>query len=195
MLCEICGEAAMPNVFLVTTRWNEVEKALGAAREWELREHFWGGMLSKGSRMVRFWGDRDSAIGICSQLLGKKEVTLKLQNELVGQQLRLNQTAAGSIVYSEMVGLKEEYTASLKEMKMVDEDISKSHRQHIMEKRHWTMSSLKDVSKDEQRLEKAIGPEVEKSLRETKSKWRFMPGVVKLLCIVVELGIVVTEVT
>jgi hypothetical protein len=64
-------------------------------RDSELREEYWGSMRRRGSTATRFDGTRESARGIVEQLLGKKAVVLKVQEELVDREMSLNQTAAG----------------------------------------------------------------------------------------------------
>lgn len=94
----ICGEEAMSNVLLVTSRWDDVDPATGADRERQLREQFWAYMLGRGSVMTRFYGDRNNAVTVASQLLVKDSVVLALQREMVDERRQLSDTAAGAYV-------------------------------------------------------------------------------------------------
>ncbi|KJZ69822.1 hypothetical protein HIM_10775 [Hirsutella minnesotensis 3608] len=94
----ICGEETFHNVLLTTSRWGSVSEEVGADREHELRKSFWAYMLDRGSNMMRFHGDRESAISVVGQLLIKDSVVLSLQKELIDQGKDLNDTVAGSLV-------------------------------------------------------------------------------------------------
>lgn len=61
---KMCGETALSNVSLITSRWGEIDQTLGADRERELKAKIWAYMLGKGSNVSRFHGDRASAIGL-----------------------------------------------------------------------------------------------------------------------------------
>ncbi|OJD35963.1 uncharacterized protein BKCO1_14000150 [Diplodia corticola] len=103
---KICGEEALKNVLLVTSRWSEVAPVTGAARERELRDKFWAYMLDKGSNMSRFHGDGDSAISLISQLLEKDSVVLDIQRELVDRRMRLHETCAGAYLQGNAEAVK-----------------------------------------------------------------------------------------
>ncbi|KAH8672886.1 P-loop containing nucleoside triphosphate hydrolase protein [Tricladium varicosporioides] len=93
---KLVGEDALCNVVLATTMWGKVtDLAEANARDSELREEYWSDMKSRGATTTRFDGTTASAEGIASQLLGKKPVVLKVQEQLVDQGMPLNQTAAG----------------------------------------------------------------------------------------------------
>ncbi|CAG8974728.1 hypothetical protein HYALB_00000338 [Hymenoscyphus albidus] len=95
---EICGERALKNVILASTRWDKVEEHEGAAREPQLREKFWSYMLDHGSKMTRYHGDRESAHAMISQLLGSGNVILDTQRQLVDEGKTLDETSAGAFV-------------------------------------------------------------------------------------------------
>ena len=95
----LVGEHALKNVVLVTTIWGEVKNFAAAEdREQELRGDFWSAMLDKGSRTTRFEGDKASAEGLVAQLLGKRDVVLQLQYELVDKRVQLKNTTAGAFL-------------------------------------------------------------------------------------------------
>lgn len=99
---ELCGETALGNVILASTRWDLVKESEGAHREQQLRSDFWSNMISKGSYMTRFQGDRDSAIALVSQLLGSNNVVLDIQRQIVDEGKTLAQTGAGAVVNGEI---------------------------------------------------------------------------------------------
>jgi hypothetical protein len=126
---EICGEIALKNVVLATTRWKGVKERDGVQRELNLCEHFWKDMLDKGSRMVRYHGDGDSAKGIIAGLIGKNTLVLDLQRELIEHRKPLNQTKAGKLVSEDNTGLREAYERNLAELEIrrrVSQDLERS---------------------------------------------------------------------
>lgn len=104
----LCGKDALKNVLLVTSRWQDVDEKTGVDRERELREKFWSFMLRSGSNMSRFHGDRDSAIGLVSQLLAKESIVLEIQREISSGRT-LDQTAAGVYVGDDIEKLKAQH--------------------------------------------------------------------------------------
>jgi len=93
----ICGEILLKNVILATTLWQlqHVDEKNGAVQERELRG-FWGQMLDRGSAMARYYGDRDSGVGIVSQILGNQDIPFETEEELVlrGKSLEKKATLA-----------------------------------------------------------------------------------------------------
>ena len=113
---KICGKIALKNVLLVSTRWNEVDESLGACREQQLRDNFWAYMLCNGSTMARFYGTKESAIGIASQLMSKQSIVLELQRELVEEGKTLERTVAGAFVHEDISEMKTQYEQELREL-------------------------------------------------------------------------------
>lgn len=124
----ICGEEALKNVLLVTSRWNEVDEATGADRERELRERIWAYMLGHGSCMSRFHGDRSSAVTLASQLLIKDPVVLRLQHEMIDEGKNLNDTTAGSFVDAGLEKLREEYLGKIEALENLKRELKESDR-------------------------------------------------------------------
>lgn len=96
MFRKICGEDCFKNVLLGTTCWDLVDPDIGAAREQELADNpeFWGDMVSRGSKILRVHPDRASNMEILRQMMGKASITLKVQEELVHQGRKIQQTGA-----------------------------------------------------------------------------------------------------
>ncbi|KAL2671381.1 hypothetical protein Neosp_013967 [[Neocosmospora] mangrovei] len=124
----ICGEEALKNVLLVTSRWNNIDEALGASRERQLRESFWAYMLGRGSCMSRFHGDHPSAVGLASQLLIKDPVVLQLQHEMIDEGKDLNKTSAGSFVDDGLEKLREEHLREIESLENLKRELKDSDR-------------------------------------------------------------------
>jgi septin family protein len=99
---KLVGKEAFPHVRLVTTMWGNLDsegKNVAFKREKELEDGFWNEMMQEGSHMTRFEGNKASAEGIISQLVGDANpVILQIQHELIDNELKLAATAAGSVL-------------------------------------------------------------------------------------------------
>ncbi|KAF9874991.1 hypothetical protein CkaCkLH20_07685 [Colletotrichum karsti] len=129
----ICGDEALKNVLLITSRWDKVDEATGADRERQLREDFWAYMLGHGSCMSRFHGDRTSAISLASQLLVKETVVLRLQHEIINEGKTLNMTAAGAFVDN---SLENAHKDSLKQRESLQKHREELQQSNLM-RRKW----------------------------------------------------------
>lgn len=126
ILRQMCGDQALRNVMLITSRWDQVMPSQGADRERNLREDFWKEMLRKGSRMNRFQGTHDSAAALVSQLLEINDsCVLDIQRELTDEGKTLDETSAGSCLYQDINERKSQFQKDITdlehEMSTVDE--------------------------------------------------------------------------
>ncbi|KAJ5081980.1 hypothetical protein N7532_011023 [Penicillium argentinense] len=118
MFRQLCGEEPLKNVILATSFWGKVEEKTGTDREAELRDRpeFWGQMLKRGSRMMRYTG-RASALKIVSHFLDMSPVPLEIQRELVEEAKPLIETAAGKSVNEELIRLEKWHKEELKKLR------------------------------------------------------------------------------
>ena len=181
---KICGRIALKNVLLVTTRWNEVDETLGASREQQLRDNFWAYMLGNGSTMARFYGNRESAVGISSQLMSRQNIVLEIQKELVEQGKTLKQTVAGAFVNDDVTEMKAQYEQELKEIEKLRQTLQESDR--AMKRKvqsDWAREQqrLQTAQEDEERLRRNIAAEVREEIEQKKKKkkskgvWKLIP--------------------
>jgi hypothetical protein len=109
----LCGQEAMPNVIIVTTKWGEVDIEQGVRWEKELKADFWKDMIATGCGTTHFKDTYDSVWSIISRLGDRHwPPQVLLQHKIVDSELQLPNTQAG-ITLSEEV---EELTQSQKEM-------------------------------------------------------------------------------
>lgn len=133
MLKAVCGESSFPNVVLITTMWNLLEQSegsldSGAQRESELRsnDNFWGAMEKGGSRIIRHFGDWQSAFSIVSFLFDKKSrVVLDIQRQMVDEEKGLNETTAGQFVQKELLEARQRYERDIAEYQQSIDDALK----------------------------------------------------------------------
>lgn len=165
---KICGDQALKNVLLVTSRWSQVNQTDGSKRESQLREKFWAYMLAKGSNMSRFHGDRDSAIALVSQLLCKDNVVLELQTELSDEGKDLDMTVAGSFVRDNLGTLVVRYNEELAALEEAKQGFAQGdgamERQYQID---WedTLTRLKRAIDHQASLRRAIGVEVREEVK------------------------------
>ena len=190
---KICGKVALKNVLLVSTRWNEVDEALGASREQQLRDNFWAYMLSSGSTMARFYGNRESAVGIASQLMSRQSIVLELQKELIEQGKPLNQTVAGAYVNDDISEMKAQHEQELRELEKLRQTLQESDRAMKRQVQNdWAREQqrLQTAHEDEDRLRRNVAAEVreeiEKKTKQKKSSgaWKFLPLLPTLMGII-----------
>jgi hypothetical protein len=98
MFRKLCGPNCYPNIILATSFWSLVKPDIGLKRETELKEKedFWGGMIQRGSQMIRLPDDRQRCIELLLKVSKKDKVVLQIQSELVDQKLDLSKTQAGA---------------------------------------------------------------------------------------------------
>ncbi|KAH7924807.1 kinase-like protein [Leucogyrophana mollusca] len=98
MFEELCGVNALQNVILTTTMWDEVPAEVGAQRENQLRNEFWGPMISHGCRTARFESTWESAWDIVGKFVTVTRKPVQLQVQLVDKGLKLPQTSAYGVL-------------------------------------------------------------------------------------------------
>ncbi|KAF2870469.1 P-loop containing nucleoside triphosphate hydrolase protein [Massariosphaeria phaeospora] len=198
---KICGNQALSNVLLVTSRWKEVDPGLGAERERQLKEKFWAYMLGRGSNMSRFHGDRPSAVSLISQLTCKDTIVLDLQRELVDDGKRLDETAAGAYVSDNLDSLRRQYQDELASLERLKQDLLENDRAMKRQiQRDWEseQARLRKVDDEQVSLERPVGTEVVREIKEKKSMLSkalpFVPTVVSILAMFVGVPPGVTEI-
>lgn len=97
---KLCGDDAIKNVILGTTKWSNVQKDVGHRREGALAHEHWKYMLDKGAEMARVANTRDSALTIVDLILQREKTNaILIQHELVDLEQLLPETSAGRILY------------------------------------------------------------------------------------------------
>ena len=190
---KICGDKALSNVLLATSRWSEVDQDTGSGRERQLKDRFWAYMLAKGSKMSRFHGDRDSAIALVSQLLCEETIVLDLQRELVDQGKKLDETIAGTYVNDNLEKLKEQYKAELEAVERLKEELQANDRRmkrKIQQDWEEEQARLKHIEQQQVSLKRPVGVEVGQTIDSARRKngglskvLPFVPAAVQLLAL------------
>jgi hypothetical protein len=115
----LCGDIALKNIVLTTSEWNwiirEEEDVDFAEQEQELISNVWSRMITGGSRVRRYWCDRNTAEQILREVVQHTPVALGIQHELVDEHKRLVDTVAGSYVHENLKQLQQGYQEALNE--------------------------------------------------------------------------------
>ncbi|KAF8130136.1 P-loop containing nucleoside triphosphate hydrolase protein [Boletus edulis] len=101
----LCGDTSLCRTRLVTTMWDQAKNQdVAAQRETQLASKFWQGLIAGGAFARRFHNSSSSALGIVDDLLwmGNDSHPLLLQEELVKQRKRLNETEAAKFIYKQL---------------------------------------------------------------------------------------------
>jgi len=152
MFQEICGDEALKNVVLVTTRWDaippdQLRDALG--REQELINKWWAPMLKRGSHIKQFRGAPAAAKAMVLGLVRDcEDVVLDVQRELVDYRKPIGETKAGASFG-----------------KQLENDINTYKRRHalieaqladIYLRKNKQSANLKPLKRQKQMVEKAL---------------------------------------
>ncbi len=131
MFRQLCGDNPLKNVVLATTGWGTAKSAgtLGRAKENEKQletdPDFWEPLIKRGSTTARFEDSQESALEIIMSLVDRPPVTLQIQRELVIEEKKLIDTAAGTTVNEEIKKLESKYKAEISKIQQeMDEALS-----------------------------------------------------------------------
>lgn len=171
MFKKLVGNDGLHRVVLATTFWSKVTPEDGDKKEKELvgEEDFWGFLRNKGSTIHRHSGDRGSAENIIKSLISdrtgnpEERMVLAIQEEVVAEGKKLNETAAGQTLQNELELQRKRFEAEIQELK-------ESLQEAIREKDRQWEEKLRITQYDvSQRLQKAdpdaLKVEVERSRR------------------------------
>jgi len=134
----LCGSVPLPRTRLITTMWDQSkDRDMAVRRETQLKDDFWKTLIQGGARVHRFYNTPDSAQEIIGSLLRMGHIEngeeLLIQEELVEQQKRLNETEAGKLIYNRLQKLLADQRKLLKDLakeakQQNDPDLAKSLR-------------------------------------------------------------------
>jgi len=100
MLQKLCGDETLKNVVVVTNMWEQIDPQLGKAREAELMRDniFFKPILDKGAQIVRHANNLPSARAIIGRVLNNHPLPLRIQAELVDENMDITETGAAKEV-------------------------------------------------------------------------------------------------
>ncbi|KAI5456321.1 P-loop containing nucleoside triphosphate hydrolase protein [Mariannaea sp. PMI_226] len=146
MFKKICGTDALHNVLLVTTMWELAETSTGELRETDLvnTEDFWGVLARSGAQVQRHNNSRESAMALLKRFVGKSQVTMSIQEEMVNEHKDLHETQAGMQLEAEILKATESLRKDLADTQQMmkqalearDQESAEMLRQYEAETRH-----------------------------------------------------------
>lgn len=170
-LQKIIGDAAFPNVVLVTTKWGKIPTNTAVQRETELRDIFWKGMIEKGSCMARFHGDGPSAQGIVSLLIQKPRVSTTLQHELLDENKTLLETSAGGFLALKVEARYEDVKKDLLELsKRIREEKNGTRKIKLQGDKGRVEAENARLVSDKKKLDSRVGVETKAAVEIVKAK-------------------------
>ena len=104
---KICGNDALKNVVIGTTKWGDISLEKGQQREQQLKDIYWGEMLQQGSVTMRVHADSSSAWEIVNCILENGAVNLARFQERL--QKIISDMEAGEL--EELEGLRKQLLA------------------------------------------------------------------------------------
>lgn len=169
-LWALCGDSAVRNVILATTKWDDVGEEVGFKNEQKLVSTVWKDMIKHGSTLMRFDPSSESAWTIINLILDKQPVDfLLIQTELVRLDEIVAQTAAGQTLRWTLKELLEQQEALRRGSGVVtggdQSRPRKKWRSGLTPSVIATTSKSKASSKMRQKLTNAVG----KESRDTKT--------------------------
>jgi hypothetical protein len=176
----LCGDHALGNVMLVTTRWDRIEPhELGDAlrREQELIDKWWAPMQKMGAQVAQFRGSRGEAEAMILELVrDRPSVVLEIQKELVDGNMEIGETRAGQQLGQQMNTQMHEYQQHLARL---DAEISEAQREasskavaRLRERRDGVEDDIRKVQKGKGGMNTRVGAKMKERLGAVLSKQR-----------------------
>jgi hypothetical protein len=96
---KMLGVQSFPQLTLVTSMWDIINKESAESREKELIENFWQDLIIEGATVARGYGDHASALRIIETIkIEGQSLGFTIQQELVDEELPLDRTSAGAFL-------------------------------------------------------------------------------------------------
>jgi exonuclease VII small subunit len=115
MFEELCGNVAMANVVIATTKWDQISEEVATVREEQLKGKFWASTLSLGCVTARYMHTHKSAWDIVDLIVHKRLNALQIQQELVDLGKALPDTAAGITLRKQLQDALKEYETTVQQ--------------------------------------------------------------------------------
>ena len=158
MFQKLCGDNALRNVVVVTNMWGEVDAEVGNKREAELmrEDDFFKPILDKGAQMARHENTVLSAEEILRRILSNHPLPLRIQEELVEEQMMLSDTGAGEELNREFNARIKKFQEDLRILSIEKEKAIKDKDEEVRRELEEEMKGLQEkierLQSDSERL-------------------------------------------
>ena len=138
---KLCGDEALRNVVLGTTKWDEIRLEIGQQRERELKDIYWKEMVQQGSVIMRVHTDSSSAWEIVNRILQNDAVDfVRFQERL---QKTISDTEAGKL--EELEGLRKQLLAEERTANMGDGQLRQNELEEIRKRMRETVDEIQKL--------------------------------------------------
>jgi len=178
MFQRLIGEKNLAHVVLMTTMWGELnDQGVGLRRETQLRNEFWNYMESKGSHIRSFDGSRGMAQALVCRMMRKAPIVLRIQEEVVDEEKRLDETDAGKYILPRLEARMKESAGKLEDLenRLSKINTGNGEERNKLQKERIDLSHEQDQDKKRRdKMKKKLGKEIKDDLsKKTNSeKWK-----------------------
>ena len=146
MFKKLCGDEALRNVVLGTTKWDEVNLEVGQQREQELKDIHWKEMLQQGSVIMRVHADSASAWEIVNHILKNDRIEfVRIQEELLEFGRHIPETEAGRTLLYTLEDLRTRLLAEERAANMSDGQLRQKELEEIRKRMRETMDEIRKL--------------------------------------------------
>ena len=143
MFRKLCGDEALKNVVLGTTKWDDVKLEVGQQREIQLRDDFWKEMIQHGSAIMQVHDD--SAWNVVNHILENETIdSILIQNELMKLRMIIPQTSAGQELRFTLRELLEMQIQTMHQLETEEND--EWHERKVAENRAQIRATVNQLS-------------------------------------------------
>ena len=146
MFRKLCGDEALKNVVLGTTKWDEVISEVGQRREQVLKDTHWKEMLQRGSVVMRVDADSSSVWEIVNRILKNDRVQyVRIQEELLELRRIIPDTDAGKTLLYTLEDLREKLLAEERTANMGDGQLRQKKLEEIQKRMRETVDDIRKL--------------------------------------------------
>ena len=146
MFKKLCGDEALRNVVLGTTKWDEVKPDKGQQREQELKDKHWKEMLERGSVIMRVDTDPSSVWEIINRILKNDRVDfVRIQEELLEFRRLIPETEAGRTLLYTLEDLRKRLLDEERAANMGDGQLRQKELEEIQKRVRETVDDIRKL--------------------------------------------------
>ena len=143
---KLCGDEALKNVVLGTTKWDEVISEVGQRREQVLKDTHWKEMLQRGSVVMRVDADSSSVWEIVNRILKNDRVQyVRIQEELLELRKFIPETDAGKTLLYTLEELREKLLNEERTANMGDGQLRQKELEEIQKRVRETVDDIRKL--------------------------------------------------
>ena len=146
MFRKLCGDEALKNVVIGTTKWDDVSLEVGKQHEQRLQDKYWKEMFQQGSVTMRVHADFTSAWKITNHILKNDRVEfVRIQEELLELQKDISETDAGRTLRYTLEELREQLLAEERTANMGNGQLRQRELEEIQKQMRETVDDIRKL--------------------------------------------------